>query len=112
MKGAFETTLVILFGMMFMVMGIDYMRVILMNNKARLYAENILAIIEHQNRYDLDVETLIEQSMVKCSECQYQVIEHTEAKDRLWIIVTYPIEMSHLNYFAQTEIKLLTRPIA
>ncbi len=112
MKGAFETTLVILFGMMFMVMGIDYMRVILMNNKARLYAENILAIIEHQNRYDLDVDTLIQQSEIKCSECNYQVIEHIESNERLWVIVSYPIEMSHLNYFAQTEIKLLTRPMA
>ncbi|HET6785078.1 MAG TPA: hypothetical protein VFH18_03575 [Erysipelotrichaceae bacterium] len=112
MKGAFETALVILFGMMFMVMGIDYMRVVLMNNKARLYAENILAIIEHQNRFDIDVEELIQTSSVKCSECHYQVIEHSLSSDRLWIIVTYPIEMSHLNYLAQTDIRLLTRPLA
>lgn len=112
MKGAFETTLVILFGMMFMVMGIDYMRVILMNNKARLYAENILAIIEHQNRYDLDVATLIQDSIVQCSECNYQVLEHAESNNRLWVIVSFPIEMNHLNYFAQSEIKLLSRPIA
>ena len=76
MKGAFETALVIIFGMMFMVMGIDYMRVILVNNKARLYAENILAIIEHQNRYDIDVEELIRVSDIQCSVCQYQVFEH------------------------------------
>ena len=112
MKGAFETTLVILFGMMFMVMGIDYMRVILMNNKARLYAENILAIIEHQNRYDLDVATLIKDSIIQCSECNYQVLEHAESNNRMWVIVRFPIEMNHLNYFAQSEIKLLTRPIA
>ena len=112
MKGAFETALVIIFGMMFMVMGIDYMRVILVNNKARLYAENILAIIEHQNRYDIDVEELIRVSDIQCSVCQYQVFEHTESLDRLWIVVSYPIEMSHLNYFGRTEISLLTRPIA
>lgn len=112
MKGAFETTLVILFGMMFMVMGIDYMRVILMNNKARLYAENILAIIEHQNRYDVDVATLIQDSIVQCSECNYQVLEHVESNNRLWVIVSFPIEMNHLSYFAQSEIKLLSRPIA
>lgn len=112
MKGAFETALVIIFGMMFMVMGIDYMRVILVNNKARLYAENILAIIEHQNRYDLDVEELIRVSDIQCSVCQYQVFEHAESLDRLWIVVSYPIEMSHLNYVGRTEIRLLTRPIA
>jgi hypothetical protein len=112
MKGAFETAVVILFGMMFMVMGIDYMKVILMNNKARLYAENILAIIEHQNRFDLDVEELIQQSSVKCSECHYQIVEHDLSNDRWWIIVSYPIEMSHLNYSSQTDIRLLTRPLA
>ena len=93
-------------------MGIDYMRVILVNNKARLYAENILAIIEHQNRYDLDVEELILVSDVQCSVCQYQIIEHVETLDRLWIVVTYPIEMSHLNYFTHSEIRLLTRPMS
>jgi len=112
MKGAFETGLVIIFGMMFMVMGIDYMRVILVNNKARLYAENILAIIEHQNRYDYDVEELIQNSSVKCSVCQYHIQEHDESSNRLWIIVTFPIEMNHLNYFTQSEVRLLTRPIA
>jgi len=112
MKGAFETTLVILFGMMFVVMGIDYMRVILMNNKARIYAENILAIIEHQNRFDQDVADLIQQSSIQCSLCQYQVVEHNESEGRYWVIVRYPIEMNHLNYFAETELKLLTRPIA
>ncbi|MHB8096107.1 MAG: hypothetical protein ACYDEI_00420 [Erysipelotrichaceae bacterium] len=112
MKGAFETGLVIIFGMMFMVMGIDYMRVILVNNKARLYAENILAIIEHQNRYDSDVESLIQNSSIQCSVCHYQILEHVESKDRLWVIVTFPIEMNHLSYFAQSEIRLLSRPIA
>lgn len=112
MKGAFETGLVIIFGMMFMVMGIDYMRVILINNKARLYAENILAIIEHQNRYDKDVEELIKSSNIQCSVCQYQILEHVESQDRLWVVVTFPIEMNHLNYFTQSEIRLLTRPIA
>lgn len=112
MKGAFETGLVIIFGMMFMVMGIDYMRVILVNNKARIYAENILAIIEHQDRYDLDVDELIQKSSIQCSVCQYQVIEHNESSNRLWIVVTFPIEMKHLNYFTLSEIRLLTRPIA
>jgi hypothetical protein len=112
MKGAFETVIVMIFGMMFMVMGIDYMRVILLNNKARLYAENILAIVENQNRYDADVDELIRLSEIQCSVCAYQVEEHIEVEKRLWITVTYPIEMNHLNYFTLSKIRLLTRPIA
>lgn len=111
MKGAFETALVILFGMMFMVMGMDYVRVILQNNQARSLAENTLAILEHQNRYDENVQSLIESSLIQCSECSLVLQTHTLYPQRMWVIVKYPIQLAHLGYQSTAEIRYLTRPL-
>ena len=111
MKGAFETSLVLLFGMMFLVMGMDYVRLILYNNRARIVAEHALAILEHQNRYDEKVEELIQQSLTPCSVCQLHIEVHPEYPERKWVVVTYPLNLSHLNVHKTTQIKLLTRPL-
>jgi hypothetical protein len=111
MKGAFETALVMLFGMMFLLMGMDYVRLILYNNRARLVAENALAIIEHQNRYDQQVELLVRDTLIQCSVCQLEVQVHDQYPERKWIIVTYPLNLPHLNLVKQSQIRLLTRPL-
>ena len=44
MKGAFETALVMMFGMMFMVMGMDYLKVVVMNNQAKCLLLSVVMI--------------------------------------------------------------------
>jgi len=111
MKGAFELFLVLVFGMMFMIMGIDYTGVILLNNQARMMAENTLAILEHQNRLDSDVQNLIDASPVKCDRCNLMLETHPEYPERIWVIVSYPVSLAHLGYQAKAEVKLLSRPL-
>jgi hypothetical protein len=111
MKGAFETALVMLFGMMFLLMGMDYVRLVLYNNRARLMAEQALAIIEHQNRYDSQVQQLILDNLIQCSVCELDIQVHEYYPERRWIIVTYPLQLPHLNVLRQSQIRLLTRPL-
>lgn len=111
MKGAFETALVLLFGMMFLLMGMDYVRLMLYNNRARLLAEHALAMVEHQNRYDWTVQQLIDQSIHPCAVCHLSIEPHEVYPERKWIIVSYPLTLAHLNVHQRTHIRLLTRPL-
>lgn len=112
MKGAFETTLVMLFGMMFMVMGMDYLKVVVMNNQARLLAERSLAILEHQNRYDESVQVLIDQNKKYCSTCILVIEPHLDHPGRYRVIVNYPIELKHMSFHTIAKLELLSRPLS
>ena len=112
MKGAFETALVMMFGMLFMVMGMDYLKVVVMNNQARLLAENSLAILEHQNRYDDSVRSLIDQNQGYCSSCILIIEPHIDHPGRYRVIVNYPIALKHLNYHTMAKLELLSRPLS
>lgn len=112
MKGAFETALVMMFGMMFMVMGMDYLKVVVMNNQARLLAEHSLAIIEHQNRYDDSIQLLIDQNKGYCPLCTISIEAHIIYPERYRVIVQYPIELKHINFHTMSKLELLSRPLS
>ncbi len=112
MKGAFETALVMLFGMMFMVMGMDYMKVVMMNNQARLLAESSLAILENQNRYDAAVQVLIDHTKDTCTSCILLIEPHLDHPGRYRVIVNYPIELKHIRYHTMAKLELLSRPLS
>jgi len=110
MKGAFELGMVFLFGMMFVVLGMSFTQVILSQNQARLFGETILALIEHQNRYDESVALLIQNHPVKCSFCS-STITQDELTQRYTIKVRYPLSIPLLNYEKSAMIQLITRPM-
>ncbi len=111
MKGAFEATLVLFFGMLFVLMGMDYVEVQLINTQARSMAENALSIIEHQNRYDTNVQALIDQSNLGCEGCSLHLSPHTLYPSRYWVVVEYPVHLAHINLQMNSEIRLLSRPL-
>jgi hypothetical protein len=110
MKGAFEFGFMFLFGMMFVILGMSFSVVILTQNQARVYAETILALIEHQNRYDADVVQLIETNPIQCSVCTSSVTQD-ELTNRFLITVSYPLSIPLLNYENTAQIRLISRPI-
>lgn len=111
MKGAFEATLVLFFGMLFVLMGMDYVGVQLINTHARALAENTIAILEHQNRYDDSIQSLIEQNSIECDGCSLTISPHVLYPSRLWVVVEYPIHLTHISLQMKSEIRLLTRPL-
>lgn len=111
MKGAFEATLVLFFGMMFILMGMDYVEVQLINTQARALAENTLSIIEHQNRYDANVQSIIDANPITCENCTLHLSPHSLYPSRYWVVVEYPVHLAHINLEMKSEIRLLSRPL-
>lgn len=112
MKGAFELGLVFLFGMMFVVLGMSFSSVILTHNQARMKAESVLSIIEHQNRYDADVQTLVDESPLTCAVCTVTITYDALTTHRYTIRVAYPVQVPLLNFFRFSEIVVVSRPMS
>lgn len=110
MKGAFEFGFVFLFGMMFVILGMSFSAVILTQNQARIYGETVLAMIEHQNRYDDSVIALIQANPIQCSVCK-STVTLDDMTSRYQIAVRYPLSIPLLNYEQTGVIRLITRPI-
>lgn len=110
MKGAFELGLVFLFGMMFVILGMSFSGVILTQNEARVFAETVQAIIEHQNRYDDSVLQLIQANPIQCAHCTSTVTQDAMTS-RYFITVRYPLSIPLLNYKNTAAIRLITRPM-
>lgn len=110
MKGAFEFGFIFLFGMMFVILGMSFSVVILTQNQARVYAETILALIEHQDRYDDSVIQLIQSNPIQCNVCTSSVTRD-ELTQRYLITVSYPLSIPLLNYEQTAVIRLITRQI-
>lgn len=108
MKGAFETFLVFLFGCSFVLLGFSMVEITLNYNRARLYQETIISLIERHNRYDSDVAVLIKESKNKCSNCTFSVVSEY---DKYLVNVDFNIYVSILNYSKKANIKAYTQSL-
>ncbi len=77
-------------------------------NRARLYQETIISLIERHNRYDSDVKNLINKSNNKCHNCTYSVISDY---DKYLVNVDFNINVSVLNYSKKANIKAYTQSL-
>lgn len=112
MKGAFETGIVILFGMMFLWMGVSMVQVMWAYNEARFYQEYVLTTIERQNRYDVEVHTLLVQNAPACTSCMLNIAPDTIDNKRMSITIRFPIRISIFGIDAAAKIKATTRPLS
>lgn len=108
MKGVFETYLLILFGMAFTLLGFSMVEITMKYNGARLYQESIVSLIERHNRYDSDIDSLIESSPQKCHGCTFKV---SEFNDKYMVIVNFDIAIRVINFKNTGVIKSLTQGI-
>jgi hypothetical protein len=112
MKGAFETGIVILFGMMFLWMGISMVQVMWAYNQARFYQEYVLTTIERQNRYDVDVHALILQNAPDCDACVLIITPDAIDNRRMNITVRFPVRISVFGIDAAAQTGATTRPLS
>lgn len=108
MKGAFESYLIIFFGMTFTLLGFSMAEITMRYNNARLYQESIVSLIERHNRYDDTVDQLIITSDQKCNGCSFSV---NRFEDKYLVTVNFNFSISVLNYQKKAEIKSLTQSI-
>ncbi len=106
MKGAFETFLIFLLGMTFVLLGFSMVEITLKYNNARLYQETITSLIERHNRYDDEVSDLIQSSTQYCKSCTYDV---NVIDDRYLVTVNFDIFVSVLNYKKTASIRTYTQ---
>jgi len=112
MKGAFETAIVIFFGMMFLWMGISMVQVMWAYNQARYMQEYVVSKIERQNRYDNDVHALILADAPDCEHCVLQITPEETEPRRLKVSVMFPIRISVFGIDATGKTVATTRPIS
>ncbi|MEG0823425.1 MAG: hypothetical protein RR929_02670 [Erysipelotrichaceae bacterium] len=109
MKGAFEYAFIMLFGLPIVVLGLNFVKVMMGYNQARYYQDFIVNTIEHQNRYDKDIEELIVEQKQLCSTCSVKVRSN---KDRYLVEVRFPIKLSIVNYESKGVISTYTQQIS
>lgn len=108
MKGAFETYLLLLLGMTFVLLGFSMVETTIKYNRARLYQETIVSLIERHNRYDSDIDRLINESSQKCPDCIFKV---NPIHDKYMVNVNFKISIPVINYTKTASIKSLTQSI-
>jgi len=112
MKGAFETGIVILFGMMFLWMGISMVQVMWAYNQARYFQEYVLSTIERQNRYDPDVHALILENAPSCDACILNITPDVIDNRRMNIAIRFPVRIAVFGIDASATTGATTRPLS
>ena len=111
MKAGFETGIIFFFGMMFLIMSLSMTNVVLMYNQARLTQENALSLIEHQNRYDEEVQELITQSARLCNGCTINIVKSELYEYRYMVSVTFPIRLPMFGFTGTGSTEAMTRVV-
>ncbi len=112
MKGAFETGITILFGMMFLWMGISMIQVMWAYNQARFFQEYVLTTIERQNRYDTNVHALILADAPACDACILNITSDTLDPRRMKITIVFPVRISVFGIDASATTMATTRSLS
>ncbi len=108
MKGGFEVSLVILFGMTFILIAMSFVKVMADYHQARLFQESIVSQIESSHRYDEQVQTKID-DMKLCEFCHYSI--NQEVSKRYRVMVFFPIRIGILKFDSFVKIQSMTTPV-
>ncbi len=109
MKGAFETSVVLLTGMLFLVLGLNLVRLPFAYHQARSYQEIIVNQIERYHRYDETVVSLIKDQQATCPNCDYQIRLADELRYQVKVI--FPIKIPIINFEVWGQVVTLTQPL-
>ncbi len=108
MKGAFEFGFLMMFSLPVLVFGLNFMQIVMTYNQARHLQDYAVTQIEHQNRMDENVMELIENGKQYCTSCQVTI---TPVSERYDVKVTFPIDITLVNYHTQGFTHSLTQII-
>ncbi len=109
MKLAVESSVIAYLCMFFLSIGLLLMRLIFTHNQALQLEEYAIMIIEHHNRYDADIASIIAQKAMQCKDCQYQILPmyaHGTLRYEVKVFYTVPIlgwVNRHFHLYALTS---------
>ena len=108
MKGAFEFGIIMMFSLPLVVFGLNFMEIAMTYNQARQYQNYVVTQIEHQNNLDSIVYELIDDGKKYCESCKLDI---QQINDRYDVKVTFPIEISLIDYHTNGVTHMLTQVI-
>lgn len=95
MKGAFELAFIMMFSMPMLVLGINFVQIMMAYNQARFLQDYSISVIEHQNRLDDYVYQLIDEKALKYPDLTMDIRKH---ESRYQVKVTFPVEIPMIGY--------------
>ncbi len=101
MKGAFEYAIFLILSLPIVVIVIELSAIAFDYQAARNLQQYTIATIEQQNRYDKDIEALIDIDKL-CLNCELEV---TNQANRYVVSVNFPIKLNSLNFKKEVSIK-------
>ena len=108
MKGSFEFSFIMIFVMMFLVLGMGLIKIMVQYQEARMLQERIIAHIEVMESFDSDqLKSLTHIS--SCHQCivSYQADEH----HRIEVTIQFPLQLPIINWSIITNISAKTIPL-
>lgn len=108
MKGAFELSLVLIFAFPAIILGINFVEILMSYNQARYLQDYAISTIEHQNRLDQHVQDLIDDQANNYPSLKLTI--HNE-EERYSVQVTFPVKIALIGYTETGRIKTLTQII-
>lgn len=108
MKGAFEFGFIMLFSLPLIVIGINFIDIVMDYNQARFLQNYAINQIEHQNRLDDSVWSLIEEGKQYCDECNVAIENKNQ---RYKVTVTFPIRIPLIQYEAIGSMSMMSQII-
>ena len=108
MKGAFEFGIILIFSLPFVVFGINFMEIAMTYNQARQYQNYVVTQIEDQNSLNDTVYYLIDNGKNYCRTCKLEI---TPVQNRYDIKVSFPIDISLINYHSYGVTHTMTQVI-
>jgi len=108
MKGAFEFGIIMMFSLPIVVFGLNFVEIMMTYNQARQYQNYVVTQIEHQNKLDNIVYELIDDGKKYCKSC---ILDINQINDRYDVKVTFPINLSLINYHTNGVTHMLTQII-
>ncbi len=108
MKGAYESYLIIFFGMLFTLIGFSMVQITMQYNNARLYQETIITLVERHNRYDGSIDELIKNTKQTCNGCTYKV---SRFDNKYKVDISFDIAIKMINFEQKARISALTQSI-
>lgn len=108
MKGSFEFSFIMIFVMMFLVLGMGLIKIMVQYQDARMLQERIIAHIEVMESFEPNqLKTLTQIS--SCQQCivSYQADEH----HRIEVTIQFPLRLPIIDWSINTNISAKTIPL-
>lgn len=106
MKGAFEYCALMLISLPLIVLLFCFVEILLGYQQSRHFQEYAISLIEHHDRYDDEVATLLYEEQAICQSCQIIVSEQDHYYE---VKVIFPIRLGIIDVSMNGEIRTVTK---